>query len=149
MELSTFGALLRFAMYLERQAGEFYRSLASNVRLSSATELFSGYARECARRLKLLEGIRQQNINEVLLEPISDMNSRLYFFTANVRDEMDVEAALDAASDIETKVGAFYKDSLQVAGIVLGEAGRVFRKLSEENKERGKMLSSLRKVPTT
>ena len=149
MELGTFGALLRFAMDLERQAGEFYRSLASKIQHSSATELFSGYAREHARRLKLLEGLRQQSINEVLLEPISDMDSRMYLFTVNVRDEMDVEAALDAALDIETKVGAFYRDSLQVAGMVLGEVGRVFRKLSEENKERRKILSSLRKVPTT
>jgi len=149
VDLGTFGALLRFATELERQAEEFYKSLASKVRHSSATELFSGCAREYARRLRLLEGIRQQSINEVLLEPISNLDSRLYFFAAKVSDEVDVEAAFDAALKLETNVEAFYRDSLREAGMVLGEVGRVFRKLSEENRERRKTLLSLREVPTT
>lgn len=148
-ELSTFGALLRFAMYLERQAGEFYGSLASKVYHFSTTELFSRYAKEYARRLKLLEDIRQRNINEVLLEPISNMDSKPYSFTSNVDDRMTVEAAFGAALEVETKVGAFYSDSLKAAGLVLGEASRVFRRLSEENSERSRALSSLQGASTT
>jgi len=145
VEISTFATLLRFAMDLERQAEEFYRSLAAKIRDPWASELFSGYAREYARRLKLLEGIRQRDISEVLLEPISGMDSRQYVVATNVNDRMDIETASNAALDIETKFEAFYKDSLRVAGAVLGEAGRVFRKLSEENRERRKVLSSLKK----
>ncbi len=144
VELGTFGALLRFAIELERQTGEHYKSLASKVHDPSATELFSRYAREYARRLKLLEGLRQQSINEVLLEPISNLDSRLYLFTPDVSDEMGINAVLDAALGVENKVEGFYRDSLREAGPVLGEANRVFRRFLDENREREKVLLALR-----
>jgi len=149
VELNTFGALIRFAMDLERRAGEFYRNLASGVQHASAANLFSEHVREYARRLRLLEDIRQRNINEVLLEPISGMDSESYVFATNFDGRLDIAVALDAALDVETKIREFYNNSLQAAGLVLGEVGRVFRRFSDENREREKALSSLRSIPTT
>ena len=140
MELTTFGSLLRYAISLERRAGETYGELAARASPPMAEE-YLRYVREYSRRLRLLEET-QRNINEVLLEPISRLDSDRYAF--NVGCVADARAMLDAALDVEAKVEAFYRDSLQAAGTVLGDAGRVFRRLCEENGERRRVLSSMR-----
>ena len=142
MDLNTFGSLLSFAIFLEKQAEESYLSLAMEIKNTPMIDQFSGYARRYAQRRKMLEETRQRNINEVLLEPIPNLDSGNYVFMVDINKEMDIRAVFDAALNIETKVGRFYSDALQVAGMPLGEVARAFTKLSGENEERRKTLLS-------
>jgi len=148
VKINTFGSLLSFAMNLEKQAEESYLSLTTVTKNTPICDLFSGYARRYTQRQRILEEIRQRNINVVLLEPITNLDSEQYVITINIGREMDINIVFDTALNIESKLKRFYCDALQVAGIPLGEVARTLRKLSIENDEHRDILLLQRKNAT-
>jgi len=144
VELRTFGGVLRFAMELEARAEELYNNLISRIGDEDpvTTELFTKYSIEHLRRHKLLEEIRQRNINEVLLEPISGVESGTYSVNTDTSGKMDSTKAINTAGDAEEKTADFYADTYKLGRAALGEAAIAFKRFQQENRERERFLRS-------
>lgn len=129
-ELTTFGALLRFAIELEAASSAYYESAAAILAKDGAGTLVRELAAQHANRHRLLERTRQMKLNEMVLEPISGLDGDRYVFDATPAPK---DGVLPRGVDLETIAQAFYVDSATVAKSLLTEAARTFRKLAEEN----------------
>ncbi len=133
VELNTFGAILRFAMEWERRAIAFYEENARNHWLASFLELAQG----ARRRLRRLEQARQEGIAEMILEPITGLDSASY--RLEQPKEADSDALLGYARNLEEMAAHFYQDA--AARMPIREVARLFQNLAQENLKRGENLS--------
>lgn len=128
-ELTNFGSLFRYALELEEAAASFYDAAGA---LPSAP--FAGVAREIAdlhrERRREVERARQRFLNEVILEPITSLDGRLYAVDASPPGRED---AVPRAVALEETSRRFYLDATEVARSMLAEAVRTFRKLGDGN----------------
>ncbi len=124
-ELTNFGSLVRHALMIESAASAFYEGPGSALG-PLATELAAAHR----ERHRVVARARQQYLNEVILEPISGLDGRKYVVDVAPADPTD---ARSRALALEETSAAFYADSAEVAGALLAEAARTFRKLGEGN----------------
>ncbi|MEW5759465.1 MAG: hypothetical protein AB1779_01710 [Candidatus Thermoplasmatota archaeon] len=107
IELTTFGAVMKFAIELEETCIKNYE--AQNKLLYEKHK----------KRKSLLEKIRRERLNEILLEPITGLNANDY--------------EIKNISEMEEKIGKFYADLSKIARAFSPEVSRIFEKLSAEN----------------
>ena len=131
MSLNTFGAVVTFAIDLEGAMQRFYEA-AVRVSQGDAAELFENYAKKSGKRQQRLIAVRQDNVTEMVLEPISGLNQVDYepAFTAPA----DSAAALAEAIRLEARAERFYRDAGPKLNVT--EPRRAFQKLGQENTER-------------
>jgi len=139
-ELTTFGAVLRFAIDLEAESSAFYEAAAALFAKDGANTLLRELSAQHANRQRLLERTRQLKLNEMVLEPVTGLEGHRYAFDATPAPK---DGVLRRAVDLEGVGTRFYADSATVAKAVLTEAARTFRKLAEEN---GRNAGRLRSV---
>jgi rubrerythrin len=130
VSLNTFGAILTFAIDSEGTLQQYYEQAAQTG--GETRELFENYARKSAKRKQRLIAIRQDNITEMVLEPISGLNQPDYETAAST--PADSAAALAAALDLEQRAERFYNDAGPKLNVT--EPRRAFQKLAQENSER-------------
>jgi len=137
--LNTFGAILTFAVDLEDAMQHFYDQ-AKDVADGDLAQTFEDYARKSGKRKQRLISVRQDNVTEMILEPISGLNAAdyepLYGVPSSVPD------ALEKAIELETRTERFYKDAGPKLNVT--EPRRAFQKLAQENAERVTELRELR-----
>lgn len=124
-ELTTFGALIRHALWLEATAAGFYDAAGPGL-----GALASQLAAEHRERQRIVERARQQYLNEVILEPISGLDGHEYVIDGT---PPDAGGAAARAVELEERSGRYYRESAAVAKSLLAEAARTFRKLGEGN----------------
>ena len=111
MELLTFSAVLSFAISMEEKAESFYRKAAEHGECGSMSEMCSALARKNESHRSRVVATRQENVTEMVLEPINDLDSSGY--------EVDVElTGLDKLSEV-------FHDSERVAMAPSAELGNV------------------------
>jgi hypothetical protein len=137
--LNTFGAVVTFAIDLEGTLQRFYEE-ASGVGADTA-ELFDNYAKKSARRRQRLVAVRQDNVTEMILEPIHDLNQVDY--DPAFSSPKDRAQALNEAIRLEERAERFYRDAGPKLNVT--EPRRAFQKLAQENAER---LAELRAAAT-
>ena len=98
--LTTFSAVLTFAIDIEGRMVRFYEAAAKVA--DDLTETFENYARRSAKRQQRLTAIRQDNITEIVLEPISGLNVTDYEIVAS--QPSDRLEALTQALALEGRV---------------------------------------------
>ena len=125
MELGTFGALISFALTLEEKAVEVYTSLENSGSSSELNTLLRG----TQKRLGRLKRIRQELVTEMILEPLSGVDSENY--TIPVSPDLEEEELLALVIQIEENLHSFYSDTADL--IPMKEAERAFHRLAEEN----------------
>jgi hypothetical protein len=135
--LTTFSAVLSFAIELEGEIAKFYESAAPIA--ADLTETFENYARKSTKRRQRLIAIRQDNVTEIVLEPISGLDSSDYAISATLPS--DRQAALTQALAIEVRVKQFYQDA--GAKLNVTEPQRAFQKMAQESVERLAELKAL------
>jgi rubrerythrin len=135
--LNSFGAILTFAIDLEGTLQRFYEE-AGNLG-GANSELFQQYAKQSAKRKRLLTQTRQDNVTEMVLEPISGLVQADY--EPEVKQPSSADAALSEAIKLETRSEQFYTDAGPKLNVT--EPRRVFQKLARENGER---LTELREL---
>ena len=129
--LNTFGAILTFAVDLEDAMQRFYDQ-AKGVADGDLAETFEDYARKSAKRKQRLISVRQDNITEMVLEPISGLNAVDYEPVHGTPSS--VPDALEKAIELESRAERFYKDAGPKLNVT--EPRRAFQKLAQENAER-------------
>lgn len=132
-ECTTFGAVIRFALELEKGAAGVYDEFAKDPNAAPASSMFNELAEAHRKRGKLLEFTRQQKLNEMILEPISDLRREDYVIDTNVPKSADAKSAAKFAAKIEGTSSRFYLDSARVAKNLMAEAARIMDKLGKEN----------------
>jgi hypothetical protein len=133
--LNTFGAVVTFAIDLEGAMQRFYEE-ASAIG-GDTVELFDQYAKKSAKRRQRLVAVRQDNVTEMVLEPIHGLN-QIDYDPAFISPK-DRAQALAEAIRLEERAERFYRDAGPKLNVT--EPRRAFQKLAQENVER---LSELR-----
>ena len=129
-ECTTFGAVMRFALELEKGAAGIYEELAKAV---PSAALLKELAEIHKKRGAMLENMRQQKLNEMILEPIQDMKRENYIIDTNVPKVSDAKQAANVAMKVEEISSKFYSDASRSAKSIIAEAYRVMDKLSRDN----------------
>lgn len=142
-ECTTFGAVIRFSLELEKGAAGVYEELAAKPELASAAETFRALAAAHKKRETLLENTRREKLNEMILEPIQDIVREDYLIETKVPAGLDVKGAAKFAADIEATSARFYADSAKIAKMLLAEAARIMDRLSKESLANKAKLESL------
>ena len=128
--LTTFSAVLTFAIDLEGRAARYYESAAKVG--GDLTETFENYANRSAKRKQRLTAIRQDNITEIVLEPISGLNVADYELADT--QPTDRQEALTQSLALESRLKQFYLDAEPKLNVT--EPRRAFQKMAQENDER-------------
>jgi len=121
MELSTFGAICKFAMELEKAAAEFYARLARDASPDRRAQ-FEALAQAHSRRMKMAEQARRELVTEMILEPIHGLS-----------DDMWELAPGATPGELEARIASFYCAAADKVSIP--QAGRFFRKLVHESEK--------------
>lgn len=132
-ECRTFGSVIRFALELEKGAHAIYDELSKDQRLSSGAETFKALAAAHKKRGDLLEYTRREKLNEMIQEPIQDLDSSKYIPDLRVPQGADLKAAARFAASVEDKSAMFYSDMASIARNLLSEAARIMDKMAKEN----------------
>ena len=134
MELGTFGAIISFALELESQAYEYYENLNNTVFFQSVSHLLKG----SQKRSKRLRRIRQELVTEMILEPITGVESDDYLLS--VSEESDESEYLYQGIRLEENMRNFY---LAMAPLIpMKEVERAFLRLAKENESRMEILEN-------
>lgn len=132
MDLATFGAILSHALELEGRVAEFYKEGAQG----ELEQLFNSLAKGSEKRARRAERTRREGVAEMILEPITGINSEAY--------EVELESAdapgerLEQAIALETASERFYSDASEK--IPVREVARTFQRMAKENRSRLKEL---------
>ena len=139
-EISTFGSLIRFALELEKVATSLYEGSSKTYPNVAALPLLADLHR---KRSQLLEHTRQQKLNEMILEPIYDLNGNDYALNPNENSPSALKELIKTAEIIEDKSARFYSDSARLAKSLLAESSRIFQKLAKENENNKSTLKTI------
>jgi hypothetical protein len=129
MQLGTFGAIMTFAMELEKRGVSLYAGEAEAISEHARAELLRG----SRKRLKRLERAKREGVAEMILEPIQGLED----------EEYRVEAGADPAEiavRFEAVCARYYRDAAEKLPIL--EISRLFRRMAQENEARKERLES-------
>ena len=128
MKLGTFGAIISFALELEGQVLEYYESLNRTVFSQPGPQFIKG----SQKRLNRLRRIRQELVTEMILEPITGVDSD--DFVVSISDGSDAVNTLHQAIRLEENMRRFYSTIASL--IPMKEVERAFLRLAKENESR-------------
>ena len=132
-ECTTFGTVIRFAIELERVAAVANEELASEPGIAAHATMFKAIAENHRKRMRLLEDARREKLNEMVLEPISDIKREDYLLDCDVPKGVDAKRAAVYSAKVEETSARFYTDSSKIARNLLHEAARIMERLAKEN----------------
>ncbi len=142
-ELNSFGTVIRFALELEKVAAAVNEQLANDPKMASASETFREIAANHKKREILLVNTRREKLNEMILEPIQDLEREHYIVDPNIPAGADLKTSASFAAGIESTSARFYGDSSKVAKNLLSEAARIMEKMAKENLANKSKLEAL------
>ena len=132
-ECTTFGSVIRFALELERAAMAVYDDLAGRPDLAQAAESFKALSAAHKKRSDVLEHTRREKLNEMILEPIQDLDGSKYKIETKVPDGVDMAGAKAFSAKMEEVSGSFYLDASEIAKFLLAEAARILERMGKES----------------
>ena len=132
-ECTTFGSVIRFALELERAAMAVYDDLAGRPDLAQAAESFKALSAAHKKRSDVLEHTRREKLNEMILEPIQDLDGSKYKIETKVPDGIDMAGAKAFSAKMEEVSGNFYIDASEIAKFLLAEAARILERMGKES----------------
>jgi hypothetical protein len=132
-ECNSFGTVIRFGLELERAATDIYDELSKNSKLVAGAETFKALSAVHKKRGELLEYTRREKLNEMILEPIQDLDAKKYIIDTKVPKGVDIKAAARFAAGVEGKSSMFYIDSSKIAKNLLSEGARILERMAKEN----------------
>lgn len=127
MELGTFGAILNFAMELEKRAAAFYEAGAPGEMAGA----FQSLARGAQKRLRRLEQARRELVAEMILESITGLDGDVY--SVSLDPASGAAERRRQAAALEQAAAGFYRDA--AAKMPIREVVSLFQRLAAENEQ--------------
>jgi hypothetical protein len=124
-ELNTLGALMRFAISREAETADRYAEWAT---AAEAPASFSELAAEHTLRAERLTRLLREQLNEMILEPISGLS---------VADYPGPAADM---TDVERELARLHTDIVTQAGHVLPGASRTLTRFAERSRQLAREL---------
>lgn len=134
MELTTFGAVVKFALDIEAEVSSFYESAIGVTTDPYLGNLFEALLNRGQKRIKTLLRIRRENVTEMILESIAGLDSDTYNLDTAIPERANDGVVCEVATAIETKLDEFYTHAAIKIGF-LSEASYSFELLAEEHSE--------------
>ena len=94
--LNQFGAVMTYAIELERGLADFYNAAAAA--LPDHAEALSARATASAKRAKKLQRSRQMDVTEITLEPIEGLDEANYRFDLETHTAANIDAITATAA---------------------------------------------------
>lgn len=140
MELTTFGAVLGFALEHERAAAQVYAEASRDPIHAAATSAFTEAAAEKRAHVVWLERSRREHVAEMLLEPISGLRGEDFLLPLS----MDPQAGqlLDRLIRREKAAQEFYQTAARHIG--LPEGAGLLQRIGERTAGRRLLLEQMR-----
>jgi len=130
-ELTTFGAVMRFAASLEEEAAERYEAWMPAVG-DDLRDRFSMRAAAHRKRAAQLQRIVQEQLNEMTLEPITGLSGEDYPVSPDVSGDQAADP-VTLAAEIEASLVKLHEDLTARAGQALGSATRTLRRFAADS----------------
>ncbi|MHA2600849.1 MAG: hypothetical protein AM324_001785 [Candidatus Thorarchaeota archaeon SMTZ1-83] len=140
MELGTLGAVLKFALDIENRACSFYELACSATTNPNLVAQFEELVQRGQKRIETLMRIRREHTTEMILEPITGLNSDTYNPITAIPEGGDEGTLQLVAVAIETELRDFYTAAAIKIGF-LSEVAYSFEQLADENSEAIQHLS--------
>ncbi len=139
MEITTFGAVVKFALDLEAKASSFYESASGVATDPGLGKLLESLFHRGQKRIKTLLRVRRENVTEMILEPIAGLDSEVHNLVSAIPEGADDRIVRETAAALETKIHEFYM--LAAAKIdFLSEAAYALELLGDANDEAAQNL---------
>jgi len=132
-ECNSFGTVIRFGLELERAATNIYDELSRDSKLVAGADTFRALSVVHKKRGDLLEYTRREKLNEMILEPIQDLDAKKYIIDTKAPKGVDIKAAARYAAGVEERSSMFYADSAKIAKNLLSEGARILERMAKEN----------------
>jgi hypothetical protein len=129
MELSAFGAIMKFAMDREEDITTFVKQVGS-VGGSAFTKLGERVAEDAAKSIKFLERTRREHVNELILEPTTGLFVDDYVCERPPPEQPTPAEAGRYIADMLEVVIKFYTDA--AAKTTNPEAARTFTRIAKK-----------------
>jgi len=130
--LTTFGALMRFAASLEGAAAERYEMWEKDSS-QACRDLFSRLAVSHHKHTAQLMRMVQEQLNEMVLEPISGLTAEDYTHIEEASYTDGASNPVALAIELETRLARLYGDVTARAGQVLAAAARTLERFLRQS----------------
>ena len=138
MKLSTFGAIMKLAMDCERQITAILEKLGRTSRPEGFNDLSERILGDSKKSLNLLERVRRESINEVILEPTTGLEDSDYRLEDRLCEELSAPEFGRYLEDALERTCRFYTDA--ASKISNPEAARVFKRLAQQKMNLGQSV---------
>jgi rubrerythrin len=132
---------MKFALEVENEVTSFYESAKELVEDQELAGLFDSLADRGQKRTKTIERVRRENVTEMILEPITGLDSETYKPVTAIPEDPDDGAIREVAVEIEKNLQSFYAQSALKIDF-LSEVAYAFELLAEANEAASERLSS-------
>jgi len=142
MSLKNFGGVLDFAIELENEDASFLQQAGKNPELSGLGDDLEGLMRENQKNMKALTRARQENVTEMILEPIQGLKAEEYQMGVADPGQMKKTEFVDNIKQREERAERFYQDAA-VRIKPVSDVARTFERLAKKRKVRKEKVESL------
>ncbi|MBS3907799.1 MAG: hypothetical protein KGZ49_12270 [Syntrophaceae bacterium] len=142
MALTTFGAIMGFAVEMIGRSMDIYRTAVGKVKDPVLKENVQVLLEEGKKNSSLMEQTRRENVTEMILEPIAGLQQEDYEIDLKISGASEDSDLLKAALALEEKERRFFHDSSEK--VPLPEVSRIFRKIARKKEKYIDHLKSLR-----
>jgi rubrerythrin len=108
MELKNFGSIFNFAAELETADQMFYNTAAANPACAKHKALLEELAVQARKNKMTMLRARQENVTEMILEPIYGFSSESFLIDRDGAEKMTWAQTLELACKLEDKGHDFY-----------------------------------------
>jgi len=130
MKLESFGSILSFAVGIEEADYLFYKTLTESDICTESRDIFLHLAANAKKNGKKMLKVRQENVSEMILEPIHGFDSDSFVFNRDDIDQMNEKEALQRALEIETTAESYYSQAAEKMK-TLSEVSRILKKTAK------------------
>ncbi|MCK4826155.1 hypothetical protein KA005_60985 [bacterium] len=141
MTLSTFGAIMGFALEMIKYSLDIYKTAAQKAQDPLLKETLLTLLREEEKNYNLMEQTRRENVTEMILEAITGLKRADYELDVKLSDTPKDPDLFKAAIILEEKEINFFNDSS--VKIPFLEVSRIFRKIVQKKEKNLAKLKNL------
>jgi rubrerythrin len=139
VELTTFGAVVKFALDIEAEVSDFYESASGVTTDPDLGKLLESLFHRGQKRVKTLLRVRRENVTEMILEPIAGLDSEVHKPVVVFPEGADDGVVRETAAVLETKLHEFYMHAAAKIDF-LSEAAYALELLADANSEAAQNL---------